>query len=174
DQQSRRWVVFSHVPVGIAARLLSPRVVSDPPHLIEAKKKVGPIDGVGLGLIAVGLGALEYVLDKGQEDEWFASNAITGCAILAAAALIVFVIWEWRQKHPVVEVKLFRDRDFSLSTLLMLVLGIALYGSTVLLPQYMQAWMGYSAQDAGMALSPGALTVSPVLPLVRKSSSRTD
>src|SRR3989440_10372349 len=106
DLYSWRWVFFINVPVGIASLLLSARVVTDPPHLVEAKKKVGPIDGVGLGLIAVGLGALEYVLDKGQEDDWFASNAITGCALLAAAALIVFVIWEWRQEHPVVEVKL--------------------------------------------------------------------
>jgi DHA2 family multidrug resistance protein len=129
---------------------------------------------VGLGLIAVGLGALEYVLDKGQEDDWFNSHTIIVFSTIAAVALVSFVVWEWRQEHPVVEVKMFRDRNFAVSNLMMMVLGMALYGSTVLLPLYLQVWMGYSAQDAGMALSPGGFVVILLLPFVGKLLGKVD
>jgi len=174
DHYSWRWVFFINVPVGIASMILSSRILVDPPHLVEAKKRVGPIDGVGLGLIAVGLGSLEYVLDKGQEDDWFHSHAIVFFGAIAAISLVSFVIWEWRQEHPVVEVQMFRNRTFAVSTLMMLVLGMALYGSTVLLPQYVQVWMGYSAQDAGMVLSPGGFVVILLLPLVGRLISKVD
>ena len=174
DHYSWRWVFFINVPVGLVSMYLSSRILVDPPHLVEAKKKVGPIDGVGLGLIAVGLGALEYVLDKGQEDDWFHSSLIVVFAVIAGVALVSFVIWEWYQDHPVVEVKLFRNKDFLISNILMLVLGMALYGSTVLLPQYVQVWMGYSAMDAGMALSPGGFAVILLLPFVGKLVSKVD
>ena len=174
DHYSWRWVFFINVPVGIVSMVLSSRILVDPPHLVEMKKRVGPIDGVGLGLIAVGLGALEYVLDKGQEEDWFNSHTIIVFATIAAVALITFVVWEWRQEHPVVEVKMFRDRNFAVANLMMMVLGIALYGSTVLLPLYLQVWMGYSAQDAGMALSPGGFMVILLLPMVGWLLSRVD
>jgi DHA2 family multidrug resistance protein len=174
DHYSWRWVFFINVPVGIASILLTSRILVDPPHLVEAKKRVGPIDGVGLGLIAVGLGALEYVLDKGQQDDWFHSRTIVIFSAIAALCLISFVVWEWRQEHPVVEVRLFRDRNFAISNLMMLVLGMALYGSTVLLPLYLQVWMGYSATDAGMVLSPGGFVVILLLPLVGKLLSKVD
>ena len=174
DHYSWRWVFFINVPVGFASLVLSSRILVDPPHLTEAKKKVGPIDGIGLGLIAVGLGSLEYVLDKGQEDDWFHSSTIVFFVIVASIALVTFVFWEWRNEHPVVEVKLFRNRSFAISNLMMVVLGMALYGSTVLLPQYLQVWMGYSAQDSGMALSPGGFVVILLLPLVGRLVSGVD
>jgi DHA2 family multidrug resistance protein len=174
DHYSWRWIFFINVPVGIASMVLSSRILVDPPHLIEAKKRVGPVDTVGLGLIAVGLGALEYVLDKGQEDDWFNSHTIVIFATIAAVALVSFVLWEWRQEHPVVEVRLFRDRNFAVANLMMLVMGMALYGSTVLLPLYLQIWLGYSAQDAGMVLSPGGVIVILLLPLVGRLLSRVD
>jgi len=174
DHYSWRWIFFINVPVGIASMVLSSRILVDPPHLIEAKKRVGPIDTMGLGLIAVGLGALEYVLDKGQEDDWFNSHTIVIFATIAAVALVSFVLWEWRQEHPVVEVRLFRDRNFAVANLMMLVMGMALYGSTVLLPLYLQMWLGYSAQDAGMVLSPGGVIVILLLPLVGRLLSKVD
>ncbi|OLC78064.1 MAG: EmrB/QacA family drug resistance transporter [Deltaproteobacteria bacterium 13_1_20CM_2_69_21] len=174
DHYSWRWVFFINVPVGIASLLLSSRVLVDPPHLVEAKKRVGPIDSIGLGLIAVGLGALEYVLDKGQEEDWFNSHTIVIFSAIAAVSLVSFVLWEWRQEHPVVEVRLFKNGTFAVSSLMMLVLGMALYGSTVLLPQYLQVWMGYSAQDAGMVLSPGGVTVILLLPIVGRLISKVD
>ncbi|HTN54062.1 MAG TPA: DHA2 family efflux MFS transporter permease subunit [Anaeromyxobacter sp.] len=174
DHFTWRWVFFINIPVGIVSLLLSSRMVVDPPHVVAARARVGPIDYVGLGLISVGLGALEFVLDKGQEDDWFNAPVITTFSVIAAVALVSFVVWEWRQEHPVVEVKLFRSRGFAAASLMMLVLGIALFGSTVLLPQYTQLWMGYSAQLAGEALSPGGLTVILLLPLVGRLVSRVD
>jgi DHA2 family multidrug resistance protein len=174
DHYSWRWVFFINIPVGIVSLMLSARVVQDPPHLSEMKRRAGSIDYIGLGLIAVGLGALEVVLDKGQQEDWFASHLVTAFALTAAVALITFILWEWRQKHPVVEIQLFRDRNFAVSNLMMLVLGMALYGSTVLLPQYVQVWMGYSAQDAGMVLSPGGVVVICLLPFVGRLVSKVD
>ncbi|HYV68340.1 MAG TPA: DHA2 family efflux MFS transporter permease subunit [Myxococcales bacterium] len=174
DKYSWRWVFFINVPVGIISLLLSNRVVKDPPHLLEMRKRAGPVDYIGLGLIAVGLGALEVVLDTGQEHDWFASHSITFYAVVSAVALLAFVFWEWTHEHPIVEVKMFRDRNFAVANLMMLVLGIALYGTTVLLPQYVQVWMGWSAQDAGMVLSPGGVTVILLLPLVGRLVSKFD
>ncbi|HET7824177.1 MAG TPA: DHA2 family efflux MFS transporter permease subunit [Anaeromyxobacter sp.] len=174
DHFSWRWVFFINVPVGIASLLLSSRMVVDPPWIAEGRSRAGSIDYVGLGLVAVGLGALEYVLDKGQEDDWFASRTITAFAIVAAAALLSFVLWERRQEHPVVDVRMFRSRSFATANVLMVVLGMALYGSTVLLPQYVQVWMGWTAEQAGKALSPGALVVIALLPLVGRLVSKVD
>jgi DHA2 family multidrug resistance protein len=174
DHFSWRWVFFINVPVGLLSLVLTNRVVSDPPHMARAKERSGPIDFVGLALIAIGLGALEVVLDKGQEDNWFQSSTIVGFSLTAAIALVSFVLWERKQKSPVVDVRMFKDRNFAASNLMMLVLGVALYGSTVLLPQYLQLIMGYSAQQAGMALSPGGFVVILLLPFVGKLIPRVD
>jgi len=174
DTYSWRWVFFINIPVGIVSLLLSARVVQDPPHLARMRERAGPVDYIGLGLIALGLGALEVVLDTGQQKDWFASHNIATWAVVAAVALIAFVVWEWKNDHPIVEVSMFKDRNFAVSNLMMLVLGMALYGSTVLLPQYVQVWMGWSAQDAGMALSPGGITVICLLPLVGRLVSKVD
>ncbi len=174
DHFSWRWIFFINVPVGVISLLLSQRVVQDPPHLVEAKKRVGGIDTIGLALIAVGLGSLEVVLDKGQEDNWFTSPFITLFSILAAVTLVAFVVWEWNHRHPIVEVRLFKDRNFATANLMMLALGMALFGTTVLLPQYLQIWMGYSAQDAGMVLSPGGIAVILLLPFVGKMIGKID
>ncbi len=174
DHFNWRWVFFINVPVGLLSLFLSGQILSDPPHLVAARKRAGPIDYVGFGLVALGLGTLEYVLDKGQEEDWFASRSVTAFVLVSAIALVAFVVWEWRQEHPVVEVRLFANRSFASANVMMLVLGVALFGSTVLLPQYLQVWMGYSAQDAGMALSPGGLTVLLLLPLVGRLVSRYD
>ena len=174
DHFSWRWVFLINVPVGILSLLLTSRVVVDPPRLVAAKKLLGPIDTVGLGLVSLGLGTLEYVLDRGQEDDWFSSRTITAFILVSAISLVVFVIWEWRQEYPIVDIHLFRIRSFAASAMMMLVLGMALFGSTVLLPQYLQVWMGYSAEQAGMALSPGGVTVILLLPLVGRLVSKQD
>jgi DHA2 family multidrug resistance protein len=175
DTYSWRWVFLINVPVGIASLLLTARVVTDPPHLQRAKgRPAEPVDFVGFGLLAIGLGTLEVVLDKGQEENWFASSMITGFSLTAAVTLVTFVVWELRQKHPVVEVHLFRNRNFASANLMMVTLGVALYGSTVLLPQFTQILMGWSAQQAGMMLSPGGLVVIAFLPLVGQLINRVD
>ena len=176
DNFSWRWVFFINIPVGLLSLLLSGRVVSDPPHLREGKAKARSvrIDWVGLGLIATGLGCLEVVLDKGLEDDWFHSAFITQFTIVAVVALVSFVFWELRHENPIVDLRMFKRRSFAVANAMMLMLGVALFGSTVLLPQYLQILMGYSAQQSGMALSPGGLVVIALLPLVGVLVSKVD
>jgi len=174
DHFAWRWVFFINVPVGLLSLFLSNSVVTDPPHVTAAKDKVGGVDTIGLSLIAVGLGALELVLDKGQEEDWFHSHFIIAASVISLVALTTFVVWELRHPHPIVDVRLYRDRSFATANLMMLVLGLSLYGTTVLLPQYVQIMMGYTAQLAGMALSPGGFTVILLLPLVGNLIGRVD
>jgi DHA2 family multidrug resistance protein len=138
------------------------------------RARAGAIDYVGLGLIALGLGSLELVLDKGQEDDWFHSSSITVFAIVAAASLVAFVVWEWRQKHPVIDVRMFNDRTFATSAGLMLFTGMLLYAPTVLLPAFEQLLMGYTAQQAGETMSPGGFSMLLYMPLAGALVARVD
>lgn len=174
DNFSWRWVFFINIPVGILSLFLTNRIVSDPPHLRDVRERNGGVDWVGLGLIAMGLGCLEVVLDKGQEEDWFHSSFITGFTLVAAVSLVSFVFWEYNHDNPIVDLKMFRRRSFAVANAMMLMLGVALFGSTVLLPQYLQVLMGYSAQQSGMALSPGGLVVIALLPLVGRLVSIVD
>jgi MFS transporter, DHA2 family, multidrug resistance protein len=119
-----------------------------------------------LALVGVGLGCLQVVLDKGQRDDWLHSDFILTFSLIAGTAIIVAVIWEYFQKDPVVDIKMFRNRNFAISFVMMIMLGFALFGTTVLIPQYVQTLLGYTAERAGMALSPGGLIVMAMMPLV--------
>jgi DHA2 family multidrug resistance protein len=176
DNFNWRWVFFINIPVGILSLILTSRTVTDPPHLRDAKERARAtgIDWVGLGLVGTGLGALEVVLDKGLEEDWFHSSFIRGFSIVAAVALLSFVFWEWQHPNPIVDLRMFKRRSFAVANALMLMLGVALFGSTVLLPQYMQVLMGYSAQRSGMALSPGGLVVIALLPFVGRLVTKVD
>ena len=174
DHYNWRWVFFINVPVGILSLFLSNHFVTDPPHLKQMKEKAGKIDYIGLSLIAVGLATLEVVLDKGQEEDWFHSSFIVTFLLIAAVALTSFVFWELNHKNPIVDVRLFKNRNFAAANIMMFVLGITLFGTTVLLPQFMQLMMGYTAEQSGMALSPGGITVILLLPFVGMSVSKVD
>ena len=168
DQYNWRWIFFINVPFGILSLVLTSIMVQDPPHIEKARaqSKRTPIDFVGLALIAIGLGALQVVLDKGQRDDWFNSHFITTFSVVALCGLVAFVIWEWNQKHPVVELRLYRNPNFTVSNVLMASVYASLLGTTVLIPQFAQAEIGYTAQKAGELLTPGALGVLILLPLV--------
>jgi DHA2 family multidrug resistance protein len=166
DNFTWRWIFFINIPVGILSILLTSRLIQDPPYFKRRKLNETHIDYVGLGFVALGLGALQIVLDKGQRDDWFESNFIVTLAIIAASALIFLVVWEWRNKDPIIDLHLFRDRTFGVSNLLMFMLGFALLGSTLLLPLFMQTLLGYTAEQAGLALMPGGFTIIILLPLV--------
>jgi DHA2 family multidrug resistance protein len=178
DNYSWRWIFYINVPVGIISLLLTSRVIEDPPYLKEkqakAKRDGLSIDYIGLGLIAVGLGALQIVLDKGQRDDWFDSRFILGLSILAGISLVTVVFWEWFHKNPIVELHLFTDRSFSAGTGMMFMVGFILIGSTVLLPLYLQTIMGYTAERAGMALTPGGIAIILCLPFVGFLLSKYD
>ena len=167
DNYSWRWIFFINIPVGLLSIFLTSTLIHDPPHV--ARSENGDrvrIDYIGLGLLSVGLGFLQVVLDKGQRDDWFGSNFIVWCTVTCAVGLIGAVIWELRQKNPVVELQLFKNRNYATATLLMFLLGVVLYGSTVLLPVMLQTLAGYTAQLSGLVLSPGAMATLISLPLV--------
>ncbi len=166
DNFTWRWIFFINIPVGMLSILLTSRLVQDPPYLKRRKLRETSVDYVGLGFVALGLGTLQIVLDKGQRDDWFESNFIVTLALISAVALIFVIFWEWRHKDPIIDLHLFRDRTFGISNLLMFMLGFALLGSTLLLPLFMQTMLGYTAQRAGLALMPGGFTIMLLLPLV--------
>ena len=172
DNYSWRWIFYINVPVGILAVLLVSQLVQDPPYLSSIKKSAARFDYIGFGLLAIGVGALQVALDKGQEDDWFGSRFITTLIVIAAVGLISMVIWEWFHKEPVVDVRLFKLFNFGSCSLMMFVLGIVLFSSTVLLPQFLQTLMGYTAEAAGMVLSGAAILLVFLLPVVGRLAAR--
>ncbi len=176
DNYSWHWIFFINVPVGLLSLFLTSRMVEDPPWIKDSieRAKHSPVDYMGLALIAVGLGALQVVLDKGQREDWFASHLIQIFSAFTVVGLLGFLIWEWREQHPILNLRLLKNRNFAVSNLLMFTLGAVLYGSTVLIPQFLQNVMGYTAELAGMALSPGGLVVMAMMPIVGTLVSRVD
>ncbi len=173
DHFTWRWVFFINVPIGIISLILTSRLVSDPPQFIEeikAARRSGKlmIDYVGILLIAIGFGSLEIVLDKGQREDWLESNFIVTFLCIAITSLVAAVIYEWRHRDPVVEIKLFKERNFSLSSILYFSFFFVLFGSTVLIPQLLQSLYGYTATDAGLVLGPGAFVIVMMAPIVVK------
>ena len=166
DNFTWRWIFFINIPVGIISLLLTSRLIEDPPYFKRRKLSETHIDYIGLGLVALGLGTLQVVLDKGQRDDWFESHFILILAIISALSLLFAIYWEWTHDDPVVDLHLFRDRTFGISNLLMFMLGFALLGSTLLLPLFMQTLLGYTAARSGFALMPGGFTIMLLLPLV--------
>jgi len=166
DNFSWRWIFFINIPVGILSILLTSRLIQDPPYFRRRRLKETSIDYVGLSFVALGLGTLQVILDKGQREDWFESHFILNLSLICAVALIFAIVWEWRHKDPIVDLHLFRDRTFAISNLLMFMLGFALLGSTLLLPLFSQTMLGYTAQEAGLALMPGGFTIMLLLPLV--------
>src|SRR5579883_267109 len=176
DNYNWRWIFYINVPVGLLSLYLTNRVVEDPPYMDTERRRTrsNPIDYWGLGLITVGIGCLQFVLDKGQEDDWFASRRITIMMMGAIVALTAFVVNEWRHDNPIVDLKLLKLRNFSTAVFMMFVLGMVLFGTTVLIPQFLQVQMGYTAEEAGKALSLGAFVLMLMMPLVGRLITRVD
>jgi len=175
DNYSWRWIFYINVPIGIISMLLTSRVIKDPPHLSGARREGGiKIDYIGLGLLALGLGALQVVLDKGQREDWLESHMILILTVVAASALAGAVIWEWKTEHPIIDLRLFRDRSFAIGNSMMFMLGFILLGTTLLLPLFTQTMLGYTAEKAGLALMPGGLVILTSMPIVGFLLSRYD
>ncbi len=170
DNFDWRWIFFINIPVGFVSIFLTRFMVQDPPYFEKQRKenkRAGlRVDYWGIIFIAIGLGFLQIMLDKGERDDWFASDFIRLCAFLAAAGLVMAIVWELRVKDPVVDLSLLKERNFRISAFFMFMVGVVLLGSTVLIPQYLQLVMGYSATDAGLAISPGGVLIIVVLPFV--------
>ncbi|MGD0497304.1 MAG: DHA2 family efflux MFS transporter permease subunit [Bryobacteraceae bacterium] len=167
DNYSWRWVFFINIPIGFLSLALTSALVHDPPYLVRKRIRDGlRIDYIGFGLLALGLGALEVVLDEGQKEDWFGSNYIQTFAAVAVVCLIAVVFWELRTKEPVIDFHVLKDRNFTLCTISMLLLGVVLYGSTMLLPVLLQTLLGYTAMLSGLVLSPGGIVVVVCMPVV--------
>jgi DHA2 family multidrug resistance protein len=160
DSYSWRWIFLINIPVGILSLILTFFLISDPPFLARKAWKAGVhVDFIGLGLLSVGLGFLQVVLDKGQREDWFESHFIAALTVVAVLSLLAVVFWEWRQEHPIIDLKLFQDRSFATANSMMFMLGFVLWGSTLLIPLFTQTMLGYPAEQAGLALMPGGLAI---------------
>ena len=177
DNFNWRWIFFINIPVAILSLILTHRLVEDPPWLkVEKTKGVRRrVDFMGLGFIAVGLGSLQVVLDKGQRDDWFGSHFIVTFTVLTVVGIVGAVVWEYFHPDPIVDIRLFfQNRTFAIASFMMFMLGLALYGSTVLIPQLLQTLLGYTAATAGMVLSPGGVVVLLLMPIVGIAVGKLD
>ena len=169
DSYSWRWIFLINIPVGIISLVLTLFLVFDPPYLVRKSLREGArIDYIGIGMLSVGLGFLQVVLDKGEREDWFGSNFIIWCAVIAAVGLVGAFLWELSQKDPAVDFHLLKERNFLIATMTMFMLGVVLYGSTALLPIFLQTLLGYTALLSGLVLSPGGILVVILLPVVGK------
>jgi DHA2 family multidrug resistance protein len=171
DSYSWRWVFYINVPIGVICILMVNAFVFDPPYLRRTRSGV---DTWGIGMLAVGIGALQIVLDKGQQDDWFSSKLIRTLTVVSAVSLIAFIIRELKARDPVVHLGVFKDRTYSTGVFLMTIVGFVLYGSLVVLPILLQTLLGYPAVKAGVAMAPRGLGSFLTMPLVGIILSRFD
>ena len=172
DNYTWHWIFFINIPVGFLSLFLTSMIISDPPYLVRRKLSEVKVDYIGLGLLSVGLGFLQVVLDKGQREDWFGSDFIIWCSAVALAGLLGALLWELTRKDPIVDLRMLKERNFAVATFTMFMLGFVLYGSTVLLPIMLQTLMGYTAMLSGLVLSPGGIITLAMLPIVGRLTRR--
>ncbi|MGO8793266.1 MAG: DHA2 family efflux MFS transporter permease subunit, partial [Candidatus Sulfotelmatobacter sp.] len=165
DNFSWHWIFFINIPIGTLSLFLTSRLVEDPPWLKQEKRSSIRIDYTGLALIVVAIGTLQFVLDKGQEENWFASSLVTTMFSIGVPALVAFFLWEWYADDPIVDVRLLGNRNFGTAVFFSFILGMVLFGSTVLIPQFLQTSLGYTAERAGMALSASGVVLMLMMPI---------
>ena len=165
DNFSWRWIFFINIPVGILAFFLVTRLVEDPPWIKPDRSRLMNMDYLGLGFLTVAMGGMQIMLDKGEENDWFSSGFIRFFAFLFVAGMIGLVWWEWRRKDPLINLKVFRFKNFAICCFLMALVGGVLNANTVLQPQFMQQLLGWTATTAGLALTAGGVTLLFMMPL---------
>lgn len=171
DTYSWRWVFYINIPVGIASIVMTRLFIFDPPYLRQENRSV---DYWGIGMLAVGIGTLQYVLDKGQQDDWFASNLITALTVVSLVTLVALVVHELRTENPVVDLRVFKARSYAVGVFLMTMVGFVLYGSMVLLPIMLQTLLGYPSLQAGIAMAPRGIGAFFMMPLTGLMTGRFD
>jgi len=175
DSYSWRWIFLINIPVGVISLVLTLFLIFDPPFLVRKSLREGAkIDYIGIGLLSVGLGFLQVVLDKGEREDWFGSGFIVWCSVVAVIGLLGAFLWELSREDPAVDFHLLKERNFLIATLTMFMLGLVLYGSTALLPIFLQTLLGYTALLSGLVLSPGGILVIFLLPVVGKLLTRIE
>jgi MFS transporter, DHA2 family, multidrug resistance protein len=168
DNYTWRWIFYINLPVGILALYLVYLLVQEPPYLKQRRGSAVKFDYIGVALLSLGVGSLQVMLDKGQDDDWFGSHFITTLAVLAFVGLVSLVIWEWFNKSPIIEVRLFKNVNFLASNMMMFFLGVIYFASLVMLPLFLQVVLGYTAQNSGLVLSASGFVLLFELPLVGK------
>jgi len=167
DQYSWHWIFLINIPIGLLSLFLSYRLIHDPPTLKRVSVKDGfKVDYLGISMLALGLATLEIVLDEGQRRDWFGSNLIMICAVVSAISLVAVVFYLLRKDHPILDLRLLKDRNLAVATFMMFALGFVLYGSLALLPIFLQTLLGYTASLSGWVLSPGGLVLMMMMPVV--------
>jgi len=164
DNFSWRWIFFINIPVGIVAFILVTRLVDDPPWIKADPSRLRNMDYMGLAFLALAMGGLQIMLDKGEENDWFSSDFICFFAFLFIFGIIGLFVWEWHQKDPLINLRLFRFRNFAICCFLMMLVGGVLNANTVLQPQFTQQLLGYTATTAGLALTAGGVTLLFMMP----------
>jgi len=172
DNYDWRWIFLINVPVGIALVFLVQAIIKERGAAARGPRR--SVDWMGFGFVALALGCLQIVLDKGQDADWFGSGLITALVIASAVGFVLLTWRELNHEDPMVDLRLFRDPGFSVTFVMMLMLGFMLFGSTFLLPAFTQQLMGYRAVDAGMVLSPGGLITIALLPFVGRAINKVD
>jgi DHA2 family multidrug resistance protein len=165
DNFSWRWIFFINIPVGVLAFILVTRMVDDPPWIKPDRSRLRNMDYMGLAFLTIAMGGLQIMLDKGEENDWFTSGFIQFFAFLFVGGMISLVVWEWQHKAPLINLKLFRFKNFAICCFLMALVGGVLNANTVLQPQFMQQLLGYNATTAGLALTAGGFALVVVMPL---------
>ncbi len=166
DNYTWRWIFFINIPIGAITFFAVTALVEDPPWVLNQAKR--GIDTIGLGLIALGLGCLQVVMDRGEDDDWFGSNFIVGMAILSAIGILGAIGWLLTAKKPIVSLRVMGDRNFALGCFLTFALFAIVYSSAVLIPQLAQEVLQYNSTLAGLVLSPGAALVCITIPIVQR------
>jgi DHA2 family multidrug resistance protein len=172
DNYAWRWIFYINVPVGVLAFFLVSRLVQDPPWIKADRTNLKRLDYIGLGLLTIAMGGMQIMLDKGEENDWFASNLIRICCFLFVTGMIGLIWWQWRAKNPIMNVRLFKYKNFAICCLLMILVGGVLNAATVLEPQFLQQLMGYTATRAGEALAGGGLALLVVMPIGGMATGR--
>ncbi len=172
DNYSWRWIFYINLPVGIATLFLVLRVVEDPPYIARNRNAGVRVDYIGISLLALGVGALQILLDKGQEDDWFGSQFIVALAVICVVSLVSLVFWELHTKTPVIDVRMYKNFNFAVANLMMFFLGMLLFASLVMMPQFLQTLMGYTAQSAGLVLSGASMIILVEMPIVGQLTTK--
>lgn len=174
DNLNWRWIFYINLPIGLIATIMCAFFIFDPPYLRRTAGSIIKIDYWGLFLLTISMGALQVVLDKGQQEDWFNSSFIITCSIVTVISLCALIWVELTHDHPIVNLRLFKTLSFAAGNLIMFVVGFCLYSSIMLIPLFLQTLMGYSATDAGMVMAPGGVATLITMPFVGAALQKRD
>jgi DHA2 family multidrug resistance protein len=171
DNYSWPLIFYINIPIGIVAFLMTLAYIRDPAYL---KRDKSPVDVIGLTLLTAGVGSVQYVLERGQREDWFSSTTICVLTAVAAVSLVVFCFREWYDPRPLVDLKVFKSRAFSAGSIIGVITGFGLFGTALILPLFLQNVLGFSATEVGLALLPGAIATAASMPIASRLVAKVD